>query len=98
MPSRLPVASGVTGKALLEPKHPAPPPLPPVTAALLLLLTATLFASNHIAARLAFDHGTSVATAVTVRSATTVLVGLGMLWSDRARPCALPGGTLSVPC
>jgi len=46
---------------------------------LLLLLTATIFASNHIAARLAFDHGTSVATAVAVRSATTVLCGLGLL-------------------
>src|SRR5688572_15410199 len=45
----------------------------------LLLLTATLFASNHIAARLAFDHGASVATAVAVRSATTVLIAIGLL-------------------
>lgn len=46
---------------------------------MLLLLTATVFASNHVAARLAFDHGTSVATAVAVRSATTVLVVLCLL-------------------
>jgi drug/metabolite transporter (DMT)-like permease len=46
---------------------------------LLLLLTATVFASNHVAARLAFDHGTSVATAVAVRSATTVIVVLCLL-------------------
>ncbi|MBA3477663.1 MAG: DMT family transporter [Lautropia sp.] len=50
---------------------------------MLLLLTATIFASNHIAARLAFDHGTSVATAVVVRSATTVLVVLGLLLATR---------------
>lgn len=42
-------------------------------------MIATTFASNHIAARLAFDHGTSVATAVAVRSLTTVLVVLGVL-------------------
>lgn len=50
-----------------------------MAAALLLLLIATVFASNHIAARLAFDHGTSVATAVAIRSATTVLVVLCLL-------------------
>jgi drug/metabolite transporter (DMT)-like permease len=54
-----------------------------LTGALLLLLTATLFASNHIAARLAFDHGTSVATAVAVRSATTVVVVLALLLATR---------------
>ncbi len=54
-----------------------------MTGALLLLLTATLFASNHIAARLAFDHGTSVATAVAVRSMTTVVVVLALLLATR---------------
>ncbi len=56
-----------------------PAPLPPLTGVLLLLLTATVFASNHVAARVAFDHGTSVATAVAVRSATTVIVVLCLL-------------------
>ena len=40
---------------------------------------ATVFASNHVAARLAFDHGTSVAAAVVFRSGTTVVVVLGLL-------------------
>jgi len=34
---------------------------------------AVAFAANHVAARLAFDHGTSVITAVTVRSIATAL-------------------------
>jgi len=34
---------------------------------------AVLFASNHVAARVAFDHGASVVAAVTVRSAATAL-------------------------
>lgn len=38
-----------------------------------LLVIATLFGSNHVAARFAIDHGTSVAGAVTVRSACTAL-------------------------
>lgn len=42
----------------------------------LLLLIALLMASNHVAARLAFDHGVNVTTAVAVRSlGTAVAVG-----------------------
>lgn len=42
----------------------------------LLLLIALLMASNHVAARLAFDHGVNVPTAVAVRSlGTAVAVG-----------------------
>ena len=40
----------------------------------LILLLATTFAANHIAARVAFDHGTSVLFAVSMRSAGTALV------------------------
>ena len=80
-----------TGKTLLDPRNPPPPQrppsspaqIPPAAGVLLLLLTSTLFASNHIAARLAFDHGTSVATAVAVRSATTVLSGTRPAAGDR---------------
>lgn len=39
-----------------------------------MLMIATLFASNHIAARLAFDHGVNVLSAVVVRSIGTALV------------------------
>ena len=71
-----------------------PAPLPPLTGALLLLLTATIFASNHVAARLAFDHGTSVATAVAVRSATTVIVVLCLLRAT-GTSLRLPRATLA---
>ena len=39
----------------------------------LLMLVASVFAANHIAARLAFDHGASVEAAVAVRSGVTAL-------------------------
>ena len=76
--------------------HPAatPAPLPPLAGVLLLLLVATVFASNHVAARLAFDHGTSVATAVAVRSATTVVVVLCLLRAT-GTPLRLPRATLA---
>src|SRR4029078_9352514 len=45
----------------------------------LLLLIATIFGSNHIAARIAFDHGTNVTTAVAFRSTGTALIVLLLL-------------------
>ena len=45
----------------------------------LLLVIATVFGGNHVAARIAFDHGTSVTTAVAFRSAGTALVVLVVL-------------------
>ena len=68
-------------------------PIPPWTGALLLLLIATTFASNHVAARLAFDHGTSVATAVAVRSFVTTFAVLGLLVATRTS-LRLPAPTL----
>jgi drug/metabolite transporter (DMT)-like permease len=44
---------------------------------------ATVFASNHIAARVAFDHGLSVVTAVAVRSGVTALLVLVLLLATR---------------
>ena len=46
---------------------------PALTGFLTLLLIALLMASNHVAARLAFDHGVTVATAVAFRSTGTAL-------------------------
>jgi drug/metabolite transporter (DMT)-like permease len=46
---------------------------------LALLAIATAFGANHVSARLAFDHGTNVATAVAVRSAGTALFVLVLL-------------------
>jgi drug/metabolite transporter (DMT)-like permease len=44
------------------------------TAFATLLLIAFMMGANHVAARIAFDHGTDVATAVAVRSTVTALV------------------------
>jgi drug/metabolite transporter (DMT)-like permease len=55
-------------------------------ALLLLIGVACMFGANHVAARLAFDHGLDVATAVTVRSlATAAVVAALVPW----RPSAL---------
>jgi len=45
----------------------------------LLLVIAAVFGGNHIAARVAFDHGTNVTTAVAFRSAGTALAVLALL-------------------
>ncbi len=44
-----------------------------------LLLIAFMMGANHVAARLAFDHGVSVATAVAFRSSVTALVVAAIL-------------------
>ena len=49
----------------------------------LLLAIAVIFGSNHIAARIAFDHGTNVTTAVAFRSAGTALIVLLLLLLSR---------------
>jgi drug/metabolite transporter (DMT)-like permease len=47
-----------------------------------LLLLACLFAANHVAARIALDHGVDVTTAVAARSlATAAVVALLVLWA-----------------
>lgn len=48
--------------------------LSPGTGIVILLGVATAFAANHVAARVAFDHGASVATGIVVRAAGTALV------------------------
>ena len=45
-----------------------------VTAFVTLLLIALIMGANHVAARIAFNHGTDVATAVVFRSGVTALV------------------------
>jgi drug/metabolite transporter (DMT)-like permease len=63
-----------------------------------LLLIAALMGANHVAARLAFDHGVNVATAVAVRSAVTAAIVAALItwqrvaWRLQARhPWALGG-------
>lgn len=58
------------------------------TAAFLtLLLIALMMGANHVAARLAFDHGVDVLTAVTFRSGVTALVVGALVWWQGV-PCA----------
>ncbi len=59
-------------------------PFPKRTAIVVLLLLGTCFGSNHIAARIAFDHGTGLVTAVVARSGVTALALLGVLLVQRA--------------
>lgn len=75
------------------------------TAFLTLLLIALMMGANHVAARLAFNHGVDVATAVVFRSLVTtlvvgaVLLATGASWALSARHRrALPmiGGLIGV--
>ena len=54
-----------------------------VSGFVILLLIALMMGANHVAARLAFNHGVDVVTAVTVRSGVTALVVLLILWQQR---------------
>ncbi|HYD55707.1 MAG TPA: DMT family transporter [Burkholderiales bacterium] len=58
-----------------------------------LMLIATIFGANHVAARVAFDHGTSVSAAVAMRSAATAVVLFLMLRMLRV-PLGLGQGNL----
>jgi drug/metabolite transporter (DMT)-like permease len=55
----------------------------------LMLVIACVMGANHIAARIAFDHGVNVTTAVTIRSGVTALAVLGLLLIYRV-PFAMP--------
>lgn len=55
-----------------------------------LLLTACLFGANHVAARLAFNHGLDVATAVLVRSLITAAVVGAIVWQQGVVLTLLP--------
>ena len=50
------------------------------TAFATLLLIALMMGANHVAARLAFNHGVDVATAVMFRSGVTALVVATVMW------------------
>src|ERR1700694_521289 len=59
-----------------------------------LLVIATVFGFNHVAARFAIDHGASVAAAVAIRSASTALVLLVLLPKVWNIPLRIDRGTL----
>lgn len=56
-----------------------------------LLLTAFMMGANHVAARMAFNHGLDVVTAVTVRSVVTAGVVALILWQQKVACQVLPG-------
>jgi drug/metabolite transporter (DMT)-like permease len=66
-----------------SPRVPVPAALSGAAFATLLLI-AGMMGANHVAARLAFDHGVDVATAVMVRSAATAIVVAVLLLLARA--------------
>jgi drug/metabolite transporter (DMT)-like permease len=65
--------------------------LSPGIGILAMVGASTFFASNHLSARIAFDHGASVATAVSVRAAFTALVLLALMRLQGLSP-AVPRG------
>lgn len=64
-------------------------PVPRWLGVVLLMLIATTFGGNHIAARVAFDHGANVTTGVAARSLGTALFVLVLLRLQGV-PIALP--------
>ena len=54
-----------------------------LTGFLILLLIALMMGANHVAARLAFNHGVDVVTAVSFRSVLTALVVGLILWQQK---------------
>jgi drug/metabolite transporter (DMT)-like permease len=71
--------------------------LSPGTGVVILLGVASAFASNHLCARIAFDHGASVATGVSVRATFTALFLFFMMRAQGVRiaiPRELRGATL----
>jgi drug/metabolite transporter (DMT)-like permease len=67
-------------------------PLPRWLGIAILLVIGVTFSLNHIAARVAFDHGASVVTGVVFRSGVTALAVLGLLLALRV-PLAIPAPT-----
>lgn len=67
-------------------------PIPRWLSIAILLVIATVFGGNHIAARVAFDHGVNITTAVAARSIAAALF-VGVLLLVSRVPLALPATT-----
>src|SRR3954471_14335078 len=61
----------------------------PGLGVLFMLAVGCLFASNHLNARIAFDHGASVGTAVSIRATFTALLLFALMRIQRI-PIAIP--------
>ncbi len=68
-------------------------PISPWLGVALLLVIATTFGANHVAARVALDHGANVTTAVAVRSSGTIVFVLALLLLGGV-PLRLPAARL----
>nr|WP_289095009.1 DMT family transporter [uncultured Halomonas sp.] len=66
--------------------------LPRHLAILLMMTVATMFAANHVSARLAFDNGTGLLLAVLMRSGVACLILLSLVILQKKR-LWLPAGT-----
>jgi drug/metabolite transporter (DMT)-like permease len=62
-----------------------------------LLLVALMMAANHIGARVAFDHGADVLTAVSFRSVITALVVACIVWQQRVSLAIAPRHRWALP-
>ena len=67
-------------------------PIPRWQAIAILMVIATTLGSNHIAARVAFDHGVNITTAVAARSIGAALFVWALLLVGRV-PLARPAAT-----
>ena len=87
--------SETSAQTTAQPPAPAPPqaPISRTVAVVALLAIAATFASNHIAARVTFDAGTNVLTAVTIRSLGTALVVWALMRLTNVK-VAVPGARL----
>ncbi len=63
-----------------------------------LMLIALMMGANHVAARLAFDHGVDVATAVAFRSGVTALVVGALVLLQRVPVAFKPRHRWALPC
>ncbi len=75
----------------------APSPTLHLSGFATLLLIALVMGANHVAARVAFNHGLDVATAVSVRSAATALVVSLILLRYRVRWALSPEHRRALP-
>src|SRR4029450_8624158 len=67
------------------------------TAFATLLLIALMMGANHVAARIAFNHGADVATAVVFRSSVTALALASILEAQGVRLPFKPRHKLALP-
>ena len=69
----------------------SPTLLPRHLAILLMMTVATMFAANHVSARLAFDNGTGLLLAVLMRSGVACLILLSLVILQKKRLWLPPG-------